>query len=173
MLKKRVLVLNNAYEPIGFTTVKSVLKKIVGGSSDIYVERYYDEIFHTVSRSFKVPSVIRISIYVSLKKLSKAAFSRREIYERDNHTCGYCAQRLTADKLTMDHIIPKAQGGSNEYSNLVTCCYRCNNLKGARSPEQAKMPLQYKIPKQYSPVLAYIRRYGLSHKDWSLYLYGD
>lgn len=30
---------------------------------------------------------------------------------------------------TQDHVKPKAGGGKNKQSNLVDCCYACNQLK--------------------------------------------
>lgn len=33
---------------------------------------------------------------------------------------------------TLDHKIPRAQGGSNAPENLVLCCFRCNAKKGSR-----------------------------------------
>ena len=35
--------------------------------------------------------------------------------------------------LTLDHIKPLAKGGTNQSSNLLTCCNRCNNARGRRS----------------------------------------
>lgn len=31
--------------------------------------------------------------------------------------------------MTVDHIVPKCKGGTNDWENLVTACERCNNMK--------------------------------------------
>jgi len=31
---------------------------------------------------------------------------------------------------TLDHIVPRSEGGSNATNNLITCCMRCNRLRG-------------------------------------------
>jgi len=54
---------------------------------------------------------------------------RLRIFERDRWRCVFC--RSTAD-LTIDHIWPRARGGTNEESNLQTLCRPCNCRKGAR-----------------------------------------
>jgi hypothetical protein len=54
---------------------------------------------------------------------------RLAIYLRDSFTCLACTADLrSADPrdITLDHIIPKADGGSNKESNLYTCCRACN-----------------------------------------------
>ena len=35
--------------------------------------------------------------------------------------------------LVVDHIIPKALGGTDDPSNLCAACYRCNEYKGAKT----------------------------------------
>src|SRR5574344_1144189 len=66
---------------------------------------------------------------------------RRSIYERDNYTCQYCGVKVEkipikngektgpypTNMATVDHVIPRSKGGRNTYSNLVTCCSRCND----------------------------------------------
>jgi hypothetical protein len=59
-------------------------------------------------------------------------------YARDKHACRYCRAVVG---LSIDHVTPRSQGGSDAVSNLVVCCKACNARKGARTPEQAGMTL--------------------------------
>ncbi len=63
------------------------------------------------------------------------------LFRRDAHLCMYCAVRFTARELSRDHVRPFSQGGKDIWTNVVTACRRCNNLKASRTPEQAKMQL--------------------------------
>jgi hypothetical protein len=47
-------------------------------------------------------------------------------------------------ELTVDHILPKALGGKNEFKNYQTMCSVCNNKKGSRplSPEQLAIEIK-------------------------------
>jgi hypothetical protein len=49
------------------------------------------------------------------------------IFRRDGYKCRIC--RLAADVLEVDHVIPRARGGSNKEDNLQTLCARCNRGK--------------------------------------------
>lgn len=55
---------------------------------------------------------------------------RLAIYRRDGFACVYCGSTV---KLTLDHVIPHCEGGSNCHSNLVTCCHACNCSRGKKS----------------------------------------
>jgi 5-methylcytosine-specific restriction endonuclease McrA len=52
------------------------------------------------------------------------------LLEKFNHTCIYCNGKSGDNKLTKDHVIATANGGSNRVSNLVVACYTCNQEKG-------------------------------------------
>jgi 5-methylcytosine-specific restriction endonuclease McrA len=47
---------------------------------------------------------------------------RHAIYVRDGFTCKHCGE----PGKTLDHVVPRSEGGSNEASNLVTACGKCN-----------------------------------------------
>ncbi len=55
---------------------------------------------------------------------------RHAIYARDFCACVYCG---SDSLLTLDHLKPRSEGGSNKSSNLVTACLRCNSARGSRS----------------------------------------
>lgn len=61
--------------------------------------------------------------------------TRLAIYHRDGFACMYCG-RAAEDgtiSLTLDHVTACELGGTNEPTNLVTCCNRCNSAKGDHS----------------------------------------
>jgi len=60
---------------------------------------------------------------------------RQSIKAEFDHTCAYCGRSHedngNALSLTIDHVRPRAHGGSSLRSNLVPACRRCNNAKGS------------------------------------------
>ena len=50
--------------------------------------------------------------------------------------CVYCATPLALDTATLDHVHPRARGGTANPGNLVTACRRCNQLKGDLLPTE-------------------------------------
>lgn len=58
----------------------------------------------------------------------------KEVFMRDNYTCQYCGQ--IGGKLEADHIIPFSKGGSDEMSNLITSCRKCNRQKKDKSANE-------------------------------------
>lgn len=54
---------------------------------------------------------------------------RLAIYLRDEFTCLVCGADLhgaAPSHIHLDHAKPKSKGGSNESTNLYTCCAKCN-----------------------------------------------
>jgi hypothetical protein len=58
---------------------------------------------------------------------------RFEILKRDSFTCSYCGRSAPKVELEVDHVVPRARGGSDEYSNLTTACTDCNRGKSDSS----------------------------------------
>jgi hypothetical protein len=57
---------------------------------------------------------------------------RARVRARFTRACGYCGVREehAGATLTVDHHRPRIRGGSDESSNLVYACPRCNEHKG-------------------------------------------
>ncbi|NBC05683.1 MAG: hypothetical protein GVY26_00640 [Bacteroidetes bacterium] len=45
--------------------------------------------------------------------------------------CEFCgvSEKDTGGQLSIDHYQPKSKGGSDNFSNLIYCCARCNLYK--------------------------------------------
>ena len=63
--------------------------------------------------------------------------TRRLVRERYDRRCGYCgvSEDDTGGELTIDHFVPVIAGGSDDASNLVYACFRCNLHKGILTPD--------------------------------------
>ena len=71
--------------------------------------------------------------------MSKKA--RFEIFKRDKFVCQYCGDHPPKVVLHVDHIIPIADGGSNDDTNLITACINCNQGKAANSLDNVPQSL--------------------------------
>lgn len=60
-----------------------------------------------------------------------AGYETREyLLEKWNRTCAYCGKKDVP--LQIEHINPRANGGTQRISNLTLACERCNQAKGAQ-----------------------------------------
>lgn len=67
--------------------------------------------------------------------------NNQTLFKRDAHLCLYCGERFPSNQLSRDHVRPLSQGGRDKWTNVVTACRRCNNLKASKTPEQAGLQL--------------------------------
>lgn len=59
-----------------------------------------------------------------------------------NSRCHICGRPITPDHFSVDHIIPRAHGGTNEFANLAPAHRRCNSSRGAgRIPVQMRLAI--------------------------------
>ncbi|PKI34088.1 hypothetical protein CRG98_045545 [Punica granatum] len=109
------------------------------------VLEYYDQTVNSPSGSFNIPAVLRVPHLLQVIKRRRVIHNvtKKNILHRDKYTCQYCS---SGENLTIDHVLPVAQGGKWEWENLVTACSRCNSKKGQRTLEEANMKL-IKVPK--------------------------
>lgn len=74
--------------------------------------------------------------YEERRKRADYAISKLElrlvVFARDGNKCCKCP---STTNLTVDHIIPVVEGGSDDLENLQTLCKSCNSRKGGRMPQ--------------------------------------
>ncbi|MBR8831777.1 MAG: hypothetical protein N5P05_002360 [Chroococcopsis gigantea SAG 12.99] len=164
----KVLVLNASYEPLNITSWRRAVVLLLKGKAE---QLEHNQQGQSIYHGFPLPSVIRLRQYVSVP-YKEIPLTRRNILERDHHTCQYCAYR--GEQLTLDHVIPRSRGGGDSWENLVTACVRCNVKKGNRTPKEAGMNLRSQPRKPYSSLhfeLLKHTRGNLNH-EWRKYVIG-
>ena len=62
--------------------------------------------------------------------------TNKALFRRDGQLCLYCGDKFSGAQLTRDHVLPLSRGGKDNWENVVTACYRCNNQKGSKTPEE-------------------------------------
>ena len=95
---------------------------------------------HTPRLVIAVPKIIRLFGYDRLPR-QEVKLNRRNIYARDGNRCQYCGRHFGTKELTIDHVVPRVQGGEHTWDNLVCACISCNTRKGGRTPDEANVRL--------------------------------
>ena len=157
VLERPTLVLNRSWQPINVATVERALVMLWNESARVVDPsdfRLYDwadwsqlrpaegELFiQAVSMRLRVPEVITLTGYDRLPSAA-VTFSRRNVFKRDHYTCQYCGLQPGTEELSIDHVIPRSQGGTSTWENCVLACVACNKRKADRTPQQARMKLR-------------------------------
>ena len=113
------------------------------------IQPYEGKVLRSASWNIEMPAVIRFLQFVRNHKRA-VKFSRENLLIRDRMTCQYCGGAVSRTNATYDHVIPRVSGGTTRWENILISCVACNQKKGGRTPEQAKMkPLSVPVrPKQ-------------------------
>ncbi|RMF82726.1 MAG: HNH endonuclease [Planctomycetota bacterium] len=123
----------------------------------------------TVRFQIAVPKIVRLLGYDKLPK-ARVKLNRRNLFARDHNRCQYCGRRFPPSELSIDHVVPRSQGGGTSWENVVCACTKCNVRKGGRTPQQARMRLisTPRRPKR-SPVLT-IKLSDTRYASWKQFL---
>jgi 5-methylcytosine-specific restriction endonuclease McrA len=131
--------------------------------------REHEDWIQAVNFEIQVPRVIRLLSY-DLFPRNIVKFNRRNIFLRDENRCQYCGHKYSTQQLSLDHVIPRSQGGQTNWENIVCACLKCNVRKGGRTPYQAGMKL-YKRPvkPKRSPMLSH-QLTIVKYESWKQFL---
>jgi len=162
------LLLNASYEPLRVISWQRAITLSFLGKVEI-VDSYQDKQVRSVSLALKMPAVVRLLRYVNLGK-RKPPLSKLNLLARDEYRCQYCSKELNRQTTTVDHVIPRSQGGLTTWENVVISCSPCNRAKGGNTPKQARMKLLKKpVQPEWLPVLS-IRFHKNLPEAWLVFL---
>jgi 5-methylcytosine-specific restriction endonuclease McrA len=136
----QVLVLNITYEPLAIVTLKRAMRLLTTRKAEVVETGTL--LLRSARDQIAAPLVVRLLRYAQTRRMRRPQVSRTLVLLRDGETCQYCGCRPGRAELTLDHIVPRAQGGQTRWENVVAACRPCNARKADRTPEQAGMPLQ-------------------------------
>jgi 5-methylcytosine-specific restriction endonuclease McrA len=155
VLNTKVLVLNRNFLPVHVTSVRRAFSLLYQGLAEAVDDQYrtfdfdswsalslsvHDDTVGMVNRIIRVPRVILLLTYDRIPR-RQVRFNRFNVYARDRNTCQYCGHRLPRVELNLDHVVPRSQGGTSIWENIVCSCHGCNRRKGGRTPKEAGMKL--------------------------------
>src|SRR5207302_522589 len=157
VLERPTLVLNRNWQPIHVTTVVRALVMLWNDTAKVVEPeeyRLYDweewtrltpphdgPTLRSARLKLRVPEVVCLSRYDRLPSAA-VTFSRRNVAKRDHYACQYCGAQPGGEAITIDHVVPRSQGGTSSWTNCVAACERCNARKADRTPEQAGLRLR-------------------------------
>ena len=122
-----------------------------------------------VNFEIQAPRIVRLLRY-DRQPRSGPRFNRRNVFARDGGRCQYCGKRFPTSELSLDHVVPKTQGGTACWENLVCACVACNLRKGGRTPREARMKLISKPAKpRRSPMIA-MKLGNPKYASWKTFL---
>jgi len=165
MLDSAVLLLNQNFEPLTTTSARRAIVMVLTGKAEI-VEGTRDFV-RSVSRTFNIPSIIRLLMFVRFAHRWNIQLTRQNILRRDLRTCQYCGRKEGV--MTVDHVVPRSIGGGDTWENLVCACSQCNNRKGDRTLDMAGMSLNARPKKPSIRSFLFLSR-GPIRKTWRTYL---
>ena len=205
--KSPSLVLNADYTPLSFLPLslwswQDSLRAVLTNKATMVAG--YGVYIRSVHFRIEMPSVIALKHYQKTPSRPPRV-SRRNVYLRDGFKCQYCMVNkewriqpsityltITPEQhcclyqgsfhpsdLSLDHVVPRVQGGKLTWNNVATACRACNFKKGQTVPEDLsrigmklrKLPT---VPSMYE-LQAKSKKYRRvkAHPDWEDYLVWD
>lgn len=180
VLDRPTLVLNRNWQPVNVAPVARALAMLWNETAlavdpDDYRQytwadwsrlrpREGEPFVRAVKFQLRVPEVVTLRRFDRPRE-EAVTFSRRNLFKRDHLTCQYCGIKPGSSELTIDHVVPRAQGGQSTWENCVLACVSCNARKANRTPDQARMTIRK--PPHRPPWRPHYAASGIRIESWS------
>lgn len=101
------------------------------------------------SKITKKQSVAEVSIdFHRWKRTSNYRSWRKKQWKRQIGRCFYCMVDLRGIRSNVEHVIPRSKGGTNNKSNLVLACWKCNKEKNSSNPDKRWVDMAREVSRQ-------------------------
>lgn len=171
------LILNADYRPLSYFPLslwswQDALRAIF--RETVVVVSEYERVVRSPTCEIRLPSVLALKEYIP--SAQHPAFTRFNVFLRDNWQCQYCGDGFRTQELTFDHIIPRSRGGRTSWTNIVAACQACNIMKGDKTPRECGM---YPLHEPEQPTIFELQDNGrrfppnFLHESWGDFLYWD
>lgn len=170
----RALLLNADYSPLHFVSDFDAVILFYKGRAEVIngidgSPSVWDATFNSPSTTIRVPATMRLLKRVN-KKWKQPRFRKKVLFNRDNWSCQYCSIQLNWETITIEHVVPKSQGGQTTWHNCAAACKPCNKKKANRTPEQAGMRLINRPTTPSSLDFWDAAKSSIWHQDWDAYI---
>ncbi len=164
---RTTLLLDYAWLPIGVLTARACFKhfirgRVVGLDKDRnqfgfndwydYANLHKDQpCIASTNEIWTLPTVAIVTERFFRRRRNKS-YSFKELCVFYDHTCQICFDKFPKQQLSIEHVDPKSNGGTNFIQNKTITCRKCNSKKGSQFPyydKDGKMLRGTKIPHNY------------------------
>ena len=110
-------------------------------AAELVVQRIRDNqgLFRNITARDDIP--MRTDQGGELRTAAEMADCKRKLYGLQEGYCNGCQEHFEARHLEMDHVTPRAKGGTSHAANLQLLCGNCNRRKGSRTQAAFKAEL--------------------------------
>jgi len=98
-----------SYLPLSVCHWQEAIKSVFSGKVTV-VDVYEGVSVRAANLEIPLPSVIALNEFVPHNS-HRPAFTRRNVFLRDEYTCQYCSDQFHARDLSIDHVVPRSMGG--------------------------------------------------------------
>jgi 5-methylcytosine-specific restriction endonuclease McrA len=185
------LILSHFWTPINITTAKEAMHKITssGSCSDknskikaisrsgepLCLEDwnnpekalYYEgqPFLRSANNIYPVPTILLTSANWSFRGHGRPSLSY--LYNRLKGRCQICGEKMPYKYMSIEHIEPRSQGGTNDWFNITMTCKPCNSKKGSIFPYKSHEGKDLVAPVP----LPFFHSFLRCRKEWDPFLF--